>query len=775
MAEIKKHSLLEQLREADKKYAGDPAIYGSSALTFAPYNNSTRTNMLTSHVNQFLNIINPEFPYVFTGVENTAGRNSSGYMKLDGEIVVFRKIQKYEELLETPFIYQLFYWDVKKEQYDVVERTEVEDLSQDFGFKKNNKVIDSLDEGDVVPAGTTLYASASYDDAFNYRYGANLTVAYAFEPWVYEDAALISDRVQGIAKTVSSVIKEWRWNPSDILLNIYGDEKEYRPLPWIGEEVSGIIASARPQINDQVLFDFKNDNLSNVRDGERSIYYNGQGTVIDYEIYCNNTDIKMIDENAQLLMLIDAQNRYWKKIQDTCLEIINSGKNYTHDVDLLYDRSKKFLERNEMRKWNNGSMVFGNVQIRAHILEYPQLSEGGKFTARYGNKSVIARVIPSYMMPFTKDGTHVDVLLPMPAVPNRTTGFVFHELHITWLFRHARNTMKTMKTRAEKEALLWDLIKRLNKNQYEAFYARYLKLNEEEKDRYIQKCIDVGIFTHQDMVNPDESVFFKLKRAQEELDWAKPDTLYVYRYGHVYRLYQQYYLGSMYMFPLKQTDKRQFSVRATGAINLKGLPERSYKNKRGEAPFSDTAIRFGEYEALTMLIGMLPEDLAAMQAAYRTSPEASEELTRAQFDKRCRAAFKSFYKSTPAEIVNVYFRHLGVDPRFISDDSVLAPTDRSSLSEHVLGGKTYLCSNYEFSQIRIRSQIREEILLENPIMDKDQLEAEIEKRYKEYPTLIKEYDGHSIFSNPDDVLSEIDIAELRKDINGTEKDLPVSN
>ena len=55
-----------------------------------------------------------------------------------------------------------------------------------------------------------------------------------------------------------------------------------------------------------MLFDFKNDNLSNVRDGERSIYYNGQGTVIDYEIYCNNTDIKMIDENAQLLMLIDA-------------------------------------------------------------------------------------------------------------------------------------------------------------------------------------------------------------------------------------------------------------------------------------------------------------------------------------------------------------------------------------------------------------------------------------------------------------------------------------
>ena len=87
---------------------------------------------------------------------------------------------------------------------------------------------------------------------------------------------------------------------------------------------------------------------------------------------------------------------------------------------------------------------------------------------------------------------------------------------------------------------------------------------------------------------------------------------------------QQYMLGSMYMFPLKQTDKRGFSVRSTGAINLKGLPERSYKNKRAEAPFSDTAIRFGEYEALTMLIGMEPEELVAAQACFRTSPEAKD-------------------------------------------------------------------------------------------------------------------------------------------------------
>lgn len=772
MPEIKKHSLREKLREADEKYKGDPALVGSSGMTFGPYNNSTRTNMLTSHMNQFLNILYPEFPYVFAGMENVAGKNSSGYLKLDHDIEIFRKVVKYEELVDTPYVYQLFYWDKELKMYDVVERTEVEDLGQDFGYKKNNEKIDMLDEGDEVDAGTVLFKSQSYNERMLYRYGANFNVAYTFDPGVYEDAGWISERVQEICKTTTSVKKVWRWSHNAIPINVYGDDDEYRPLPWIGEEVNGIIASSRLQINEQILYDLKHDNLNIVKDTDKSIFYNGNGVVVDYEIYCNDTEIKRNRFNAQLLMLIDAQNRYWKRIQDVCIEIKNSGKKYSHDVDLLYKKSTEYLERNERRKWNNGCAVFGNIEIRAHIVEYPKLSDGGKFTARYGNKSVVARVLPVHMMPFTADGTVVDILLPMPAVPNRTTGFVFHEMHITWLFRCARRTMASMKTRKEKEELLWDLIKRLNVVQYEKFYTNYKTLSDEEKDKYIESCITRGIYTHQDMINEDESIFFKLKKAQDELEWAKPDTLYVYRYGHVYRMYQDYYLGSMYMFPLKQTDKRQFSVRATGAINLKGLPERSYKNKRGEAPFSDTAIRFGEYEALTMLIALLPDDLVAMQAAYRTSPEASEDLTRAQFDKKCRAAFKKYYKSRPAEIVNVYFRHLGVEPTFIDLDSSVGPIDFGTIREHTLHGKTYLCTDYDFHCIEIRERIREEILLEHPVINAKELEEEIERRYKESPVLSKEYDGSTIFG--DEVLAEPEVSSVWEVHENAKADLSVS-
>lgn len=744
MPEVLKYNLRQKLAEADEKYKNSPAVVGSSGMTFFPYNNSTRTNMLTSHMNQFMNSCNPEFPYVFTGMENVAGANSSGY-KPTPRMKVYRKVEKFESMVEHPYVYQLFYWDYDHDKYDVIERKEVENLGQDFGYKYNNEKIDSLTEGMEVQRDEVLMKSVSYDESMNYRYGLNLLVGYTFDPYEFEDAATISEDVAERCRTVSSVKRKWGWNNNDVPLNIYGGDDEYRPLPWIGEEVTGIITSSRPQINEQLLYDFKHENLTMIRDSDHTIYYNGTGTVVDYEIFLNNPDIQPDIFNAQLLMLLDEQNRYWKKIQDTCLEIINSGKNYSNDIDLLYDRSMKFLERNPKRRWNNGSSVFGNVEIRIHIVEYPKLAEGGKFTARYGNKTVTARVLPRHLMPFNADGEHLQVLLAMPAVSNRTTGFVPHEIFMTSVFNRARKMMADMKTLKEKEDILWDLIKRLNVRQYEKMHTEYLKLTKKEKEAYMQDVIERGIYSHQDMILDDESVFFKLKKIHEELPWVKPDTLYVYRFGHVYRLYQQYWMGCMYFFPLKQTDKRGFSVRSTGAVNLKGLPERSYKNKHGKAPFSDTAIRFGEYDLPTMLIGANPDEMVAFEAMYRTSPDASKDLTKAQFDKACRGAFKNIYRSRPAEINTVYFKHLGVDPKFIDCDNTIAPIDSRVLHEHVLNGKTYLCTDYEFHCMVIKDRIRKEVMLEHPVITGDELEREIEERFKETPILLGEYDGHHIF------------------------------
>lgn len=748
MPEIQKYNLKEKLNEANEKYKGSPAVAGKSAMTFFRYNNSTRTQMLTSHLDQIINPIDPRFPFVFSGVENVVGKNSSGYYKAKSRFDVVKKVVKFEDLYpegQEPYSYQLFVWDKDKHRYDVIEREEVKDLPQDYGYQKDNHVIDSLVEGDSIENGDILYKSTSYDDSMNYRFGRNLPVIYTLEPYTSEDAAIISEHASKALTTVHSKKIGWGWNINDIPLNLYGGNEEYRPLPWIGEMIEGYLASSRPQINEQLAYDFTHENLKKVRDGDRSILYPGKALFIDLDIYCNNDDIPDISFFKQIKIYLEAQTKYWQQIKDICLEIINSGKDYTSKVDLLYKKSEEFIDPNPKRKWNNGTSVFGNLEFRAHLIEYTPLAKGGKFTARYGNKSVVAKVVPDYQMPFTSDGRRVDVMLNLLAIINRTTAFVPHEMFITAILSQVRRYMKTLKTMDEKEALLFDVIKEFNKAYYEQEYAIYRKLNKKEKEEYIESAIEDGIFIHVDMVDEDESIFYKLIRIKNKYDFLKPDTLYYYKNNRINRINATYWLGDMYFFPLKQTDQRGFSVRNTGAINMKGLPERSYKNKRNEAAFSDTAIRFGEYEALNFLIGLSPEEYTCMEAFYRTSPEATSDLTKAQFVKKRTAQFKKYYKSRAAEIFTVLYRHLGLELEFNDEDNNILYNDDRAINEYVLDGYTHLCTQQEFYTMELRSRLRDSILKEKMVIDCDELEKLVDEVMTEGNTVTAPYDGRNIF------------------------------
>ena len=144
MAEIQKYSLTEELRKADESLQGSPSLLGMTMLTYPNYINSMRSTMFTSHLKQFLNLQNPEFPYVFTNNENLVGKYSSGYKKAPNDLKVFRKVAKFDDIIDNPRIYKLFVFDKETNKFDVIERKVCEDLTENFGFDYINDVIDSL-------------------------------------------------------------------------------------------------------------------------------------------------------------------------------------------------------------------------------------------------------------------------------------------------------------------------------------------------------------------------------------------------------------------------------------------------------------------------------------------------------------------------------------------------------------------------------------------------------------------------------------------------------
>ena len=211
---------------------------------------------------------------------------------------------------------------------------------------------------------------------------------------------------------------------------------------------------------------------------------------------------------------------------------------------------------------------------------------------RYGNKSVISEIREDEDMPFTEDGRKVDVLLNLLGIINRTTSFAIYELAINAITYQTRRRMKSLKTYKQKENLLFDIIHEFNEEQYAVMKKDYDALDDNEKKDVIDDAIENGIYIHQSPTHETKPIFYRIRDILEKNEWLEPETIYINKYGRKIKTMSKHWLGTMYLLKLKQSDLRGFSARSTGAIDIKGLPTRSYKSRNHMEKWSDSAIRF---------------------------------------------------------------------------------------------------------------------------------------------------------------------------------------
>ncbi len=75
-------------------------------------------------------------------------------------------------------------------------------------------------------------------------------------------------------------------------------------------------------------------------------------------------------------------------------------------------------------------------KVVVYVVSKRKLSVGDKMAGRHGNKGVIARVLPEEDMPFTPDGTPVDIILNPLGVPSRMNVGQILETHLGWAAKH---------------------------------------------------------------------------------------------------------------------------------------------------------------------------------------------------------------------------------------------------------------------------------------------------------------------------------------------------
>lgn len=299
------------------------------------------------------------------------------------------------------------------------------------------------------------------------------------------------------------------------------------------------------------------------------------------------------------------------------------------------------------------------------------LTIGQKITGRQGNKGVISKILPDDQMPYLENGERVDVLLNALGVINRLNSMQIFEQSINFICNLVKDKLMTLSTMKEKEELLFDIIERFNHVQCIKMKEYYKELSTSDKKKFFEDIYNNGIYIHMPPMWEAEPMFDKLSKIYSDYDWIKPIDVYVNRFGRKIKILKPLIVGDIYMMKLKQTSKKGFSARSTGALSKKGVPDKSYKTKNHQDLYSSTPIRIGDQENVNSVIGVPPDIIAKLHLFYRSSVHGRRDLGKrltTRISTLDDFKYTSDFKNRNVEILQAYLKAMGVKIKFFGDE-----------------------------------------------------------------------------------------------------------
>lgn len=738
-----KYNLIYELQKKSEELVGKKKLSLVGQGDFVGGNNVMRSTMNIKHRTQHLAIDNPEFPFMFDGKENIVGELSSFYTKTDKEYTVVNIVKKYDELLKGKCYVALYFLYCKADDsYTVVERKEVENLTENYGFQYNNIYLDNCEVGDVIPTDTMLSASSSYDDYGNVSIGLHGRILYAVHPAVQDDAIIV--RKGWAEKCVTNPVdtKVIPINTDTILLNKYGTESTYQGLPNIGDIVTdGIICATRTVKETRMFSDLRDSSLRHINKQIDQVFY-GQGEVIDINVYCNNHALKSNKVNRQIVQYYNDAKWFYTEVYKTCNKIIKSGsKNIDPEINHWKRLAINYLD--EQAVWAFNDVVFPNIMIELLIRKKEPIKIGRKIVGRHGNKTVVCAIWDDDEMPYlTTDSyideygvTHpkgvkerVDLITNPLAIVNRTIPMVLIEGSVTFILDRTRKHALTMEDPEEAKDFMFDVIRILNPKFEKEVNEIYEGLSKYEKKNFIHDCISIdnngllitsnGLYLRWETFDDTHKMRDAIIEVYDKYeDIIRPYNIFVPKPKWGRDIYiGQDCVGYQYIMMLKQSGEKGFSVRSAGAISDESLPEKSHDNKIGKLWHSEKPIRFGEYETPNFLIITNPEDFALVTALYRSSVDGRRFMYEAVLSEDGIYNLPDSFTSRTSEVFQVYMKSLGVRAQTIinEDNYIGEPEHMTEVVGYQVGDSMLFCTPNEMYYLNKMHAVYKRYMKDNP-------------------------------------------------------------
>jgi DNA-directed RNA polymerase subunit beta len=201
--------------------------------------------------------------------------------------------------------------------------------------------------------------------------------------------------------------------------------------------------------------------------------------------------------------------------------------------------------------------------VKVYIAMKRKLSVGDKMAGRHGNKGVISRILPEEDMPYTNDGTPVDIVLNPLGVPSRMNVGQIMEAHLGWAAKSLGDQIQRM---LEKEFSARAMRDWLGKIYSSETFQAYTKSLTDDEVREVARTMTSGVFLASPVFSGATELEIKDYLKYAGLPENGQTVLYDGRNGIPFK--QPVTIGSMYMLKLHHLVDDKIHARSTGPYSL---------------------------------------------------------------------------------------------------------------------------------------------------------------------------------------------------------------
>lgn len=348
----------------------------TALIPFLEHDDANRALMGSNMQRQAVPLLRTDSPYVGTGMEYKAAKDS-------GVCILAQKPGVIERATADEII-------IRHEDGTLEKHKLLKYLRSNQGTCINQRPI--VMKGEQVEAEQIIADGPSTDHG-ELALGRNVLIAFmTWEGYNYEDAVLISEKLVREDYYTSIHIEEYESDARDTKL---GPEEITRDIPNVGEDVlkdldeRGIIRIG-----------------AEVRPGDILV-----GKVTP------KGETELTAEERLLRAIFGEKAR---EVWDTSLCVPHGEAGKIVDVKVF-------------TRENGDELAPGvNELVRVYIAQKRKISVGDKMAGRHGNKGVISRIMRQEDMPFLPDGTPVEIVLNPLGVPSRMNIGQVLETHLGW-------------------------------------------------------------------------------------------------------------------------------------------------------------------------------------------------------------------------------------------------------------------------------------------------------------------------------------------------------